>query len=85
MITKVYKRNMLVSNASTLILLAKVGLLRTFLNEFGEITIPEEVEKEITGGNTFDSKLLKKEIEDKHIIVKGCGTKLASTLHCVRL
>ena len=71
---------MFVSNASTLILLAKVGILRIFLNEFGEITIPEEVEKEITGGNTFDSKLLKKEIEDKHIIVKAIKSNISKIL-----
>ncbi len=71
MITIVYKRNMLVSNASTLILLAKVSVLSKFLNEFGEIAIPEEVKKEIAEGNTFDSKLLKKEIEDNHILVKA--------------
>ncbi|MDP2766188.1 MAG: hypothetical protein Q8O41_01865 [Candidatus Methanoperedens sp.] len=53
---------MIVSNASTLILLAKVGVIRKFLNEYGEITIPKEVEKEITDGNTFDSKILKKEM-----------------------
>lgn len=62
---------MLVSNASTLILLAKVSIIRKFLNEFGEIAIPKEVEKEIAEGNMFDSKLLKKEIEDNRIIVKA--------------
>jgi predicted nucleic acid-binding protein len=62
---------MLVSNASTLILLAKVSIIRKFLNEFGEVAIPEEVEKEIAEGDMFDSKLLKKEIEDNRIIVKA--------------
>ena len=62
---------MLVSNASTLILLAKVSIIRKFLNEFGEVTIPVEVEKEIAEGDMFDSKLLRKEIEENHIIVKA--------------
>lgn len=48
-ITKVYKCNMIVSNASTLILLAKVSVIRKFLDEYGEITIPNEVEKEVQG------------------------------------
>lgn len=62
---------MLVSNASTLILLAKVSIIRKFLNEFGDVAIPEEVQKEIAEGNMFDSKLLRKEIEKNHIIVKA--------------
>jgi predicted nucleic acid-binding protein len=48
---------MIVSNASTLILLAKVGVIRKFLDEYGQIAIPVEVELEITEGDTFDSKL----------------------------
>ncbi len=71
---------MLVSNASTLILLAKVGILRKFLDEFGEIIIPNEVENEITAGNRFDSKILKKEIEDKHIIVKSIKSNTSKIL-----
>ncbi len=71
---------MIVSNASTLILLAKVGALRKFLGEYGEITIPREVEKEISEGGTFDSKLLKKEIEDKHIIVKVIRSSTSKVL-----
>ena len=62
---------MIVSNASTLILLAKTGVIRKFLNESGKITIPVEVEEEITEGKTFDSKILEKEIDDNHIIVKA--------------
>lgn len=69
MITNVFKCNMIVSNASTLILLAKVGVIRKVLDEYGQIAIPGEVELEITEGDTFDSKLLKKEIDDAHIKV----------------
>lgn len=80
MITKVYKCNMIVSNASTIILLAKVGVIRKFLNEYGEITIPKEVEKEITDGNTFDSKILKKEIENNNITVKAIKSNISEVL-----
>ena len=44
MITIVFKCNMIVSNASTLILLAKVGVIRKFLDEYGQIAIPVEVD-----------------------------------------
>ncbi|MCL7414652.1 MAG: hypothetical protein M8349_01140 [ANME-2 cluster archaeon] len=71
---------MIVSNASTLILLAKAGVIRKFLNEFGEVTIPKEVELEITAGDTFDSIILKKEIKDKHIIVKAIESSTAKIL-----
>jgi len=71
---------MLVSNASTLILLAKVGILRNFLNEYGEITIPKEVEIEVLEGDTFDSKILKKEIEDNHIKVKAIKSNTTKIL-----
>ncbi|MGP8319474.1 MAG: hypothetical protein ACT6FD_01580 [Methanosarcinaceae archaeon] len=76
---------MIVSNASTLILLAKVGIIRDFLNEFGEITIPEEVEKEITVGNTFDSKILKKAIKDNHITVKPIKSNTSNILKEFRM
>lgn len=62
---------MIVSNASTLILLAKTGVIRKFLNEYGKIAIPTDVEKEIAEGKTFDSKILEKEIDEDHIIVKA--------------
>ena len=72
---------MIVSNASTLILLAKVGVFRKFLDEFKEITIPKEVEKEITAGNSFDSKILKKEIKDNHIVVKAIKSSTENVLN----
>ena len=50
---------MIVSNASTLILLAKVGVMRKFLDEFKEITIPKEVEKEINWKNVLSIECLK--------------------------
>ncbi len=71
---------MIVSNASALILIAKAGAIRKFLNEYGEIAIPREVENEISEGGTFDSKLLKKEIEDKHIVVKVIKSSTSKVL-----
>jgi len=85
LITNVYKCNMIVSNASTMILLAKVSVIRKFLREFGEIIIPEEVEKEITEGNTFDSKLLKKEIEDSRITVKAIKSNTSDIMKEFRI
>lgn len=76
---------MLISNASTLILLAKAGLIRKFLNEFGEITIPKEVELEITAGETFDSKLLQKEINDKNITVKAIESNTSKIMKEFRI
>jgi len=76
---------MIVSNASTLILFAKVGIIHEFLNEFGEITIPEEVEKEIAVGNTFDSKILKKVIKENHITVKPIKSNTSNVLKEFRM
>ena len=39
--TDVYICNMIVSDASTLILLARVSILRRFLSAFGKIIVPE--------------------------------------------
>ncbi|MCX9013567.1 MAG: hypothetical protein OIN89_02025 [Candidatus Methanoperedens sp.] len=71
---------MIVSNASTLILLAKVGVVRKFIDAFGVITIPGEVVKEIIAGDTFDSKILEKEINDNHIVVKKIRSSTENVL-----
>lgn len=60
---------MFVSNTSTLILLAKITLLRTFIDNSPKIIIPEIVRKELLGKESFDSKLIEKEIETNKIIV----------------
>lgn len=61
---------MFVSNTSTLILLAKISLLRDFLEIVDKILIPEEVYKEfLEKDNAFDSLLIKKEIENEKIKV----------------
>lgn len=58
---------MLISNASTIILLAKVTSLSAFLEDAKEIIIPKIVEEELIGKNTEDALLIKKAIERKNI------------------
>ncbi|MFH0875551.1 MAG: hypothetical protein V1859_06430 [archaeon] len=72
---------MFVSNTSTLILLAKIGLLRKFLEGKHEVIIPQEVYIEfIEKENSFDAKLIKKEIDEKRIYVKTCDKKIYSNI-----
>ncbi len=60
---------MLVSNASTLILLAKVSILQEFVDNF-KVVIPKEVFSEVVKNkDTFDSILIRKEIEKGRINV----------------
>jgi len=66
---------MLISNASTLILLAKATLLQKFLDNF-EVAIPDKVSEEITNGKeAFDAKLIQKEIDLGRIKVKPIDNK----------
>ena len=60
---------MFVFDASTLILLAKVELLDTFLEGVGQpVVIPKEVEKECCGSaKTFDALLIRKAVDEKRI------------------
>jgi len=69
--TDVYICNMIVSDASTLILLARVSILRRFLSAFGKIIVPEEVAKEMTVSPNFDARMLEREIKENNIVVKG--------------
>jgi predicted nucleic acid-binding protein len=63
---------MIVFDSSTLILLAKVELLDTFIREYKEkIMIPKAVEEEATIKETFDGLLIKKRIEEKRIEIKN--------------
>ena len=65
---------MIVFDSSTLILLAKVELLDTFLKDYREkIIIPKAVEDESTIKETFDGLLIKKRIEEKRIEIKNVG------------
>jgi len=61
---------MIVSDASTLILLARVSILRRFLSAFEKIIVPEEVAKEMTVAHSLDARILEREIKEKSIIVE---------------
>jgi len=66
---------MIIFDSSTLILLAKVELLKEIAKQL-EVVIPREVERESTVKNTFDAKLIKKLIEDGKIkVAKVRGEK----------
>ncbi len=68
--TDAYNCNMIVSDASTLILLARVSVLRRFLTAFGKIIVPEEVAKEMTVAHSLDARMLEREIQEKSISVE---------------
>jgi len=62
---------MLVSNTSTLVLLAKVGCLEDFIRLSPIIEIPERVEKEaLFHKESYYARLIKKLIQDKKIKIK---------------
>jgi len=68
---------MIIFDSSTLILLAKVELLKEIVRQL-EMVIPREVERESTVKDSFDAKLIKKLIEDGKIRVakvRGKGGK----------
>jgi predicted nucleic acid-binding protein len=74
---------MLIFDASTLILLARIELMETFLASVStEIAIPREVEKECCAGRkTLDALMIQKAVEDSRIrslVVKN--KKLAAKL-----
>ncbi|MFH1643015.1 MAG: hypothetical protein ABIC04_09040 [Nanoarchaeota archaeon] len=67
---------MLVSNASTLILLAKSSALIKFLDKVKQLIIPKVVYQEITDKKeTFDALLIKKEIRKNRIIIKDVNRR----------
>ena len=67
---------MLVSNSSTLILLAKVTALGRTLETFGRVAIPKKVFEEITEKKElFDTQLILKQIENKKIIIEETESK----------
>ncbi len=70
---------MFVSNTSTLILLAKIGLLEKFLDNSPKVIIPEEVQSE-SMGTSFDALLIEKEIENKRILIGKSDKKKAAVL-----
>ncbi|MDD5147877.1 MAG: hypothetical protein PHH08_00250 [Candidatus ainarchaeum sp.] len=63
-------------DASTLILLAKSGLLDSFLENFPKTPfIAAEVEREATAKASFDAILIKERINGKKIVVKDVKNK----------
>ncbi len=69
---------MIVFDSSTLILLAKIELLDTFLGSYhGDITIPASVEKESTVKGTFDGLLIRRRLEEGKIKVKESNAEAA--------
>ena len=62
---------MLVSNSSTLILLAKITALEKALETFGEVAIPKKVFEEMTEKRELlDTQLILKQVENKKIILE---------------
>lgn len=65
-----YKYHMVVFDASTIILLAKIDLLETFISDFNDrVLIPEKVRDEICRETRKETPALTKLIEDKKLIV----------------
>ena len=70
---------MIISNTSTLILLAKVQALSIFLDYINKLMIPKIVYKELVSKDSFENLLIKKEIEKKKIIMLDINKKNYST------
>ncbi|MFQ5621515.1 MAG: hypothetical protein ACE5FT_06770 [Candidatus Nanoarchaeia archaeon] len=72
---------MFISNTSTLVLLAKIGLLHEFLDNAPNVIIPKDVEKEVMAKTSFDAQLIAKEIDNGRIEVKNANIqKIKSVL-----
>ena len=66
---------MLVSNSSTIILIAKIALLSKFLDEVKNISITSIIYDEILKKDSFENLLIKKEIESGRIKVEQIKEK----------
>jgi predicted nucleic acid-binding protein len=72
----VYIRTMLVSNTSTLVLLAKIHCLQKFIELSPLIEIPEQVRIEaLFQENSYDARLIKKLIDEKKLNVVVVNTQ----------
>lgn len=60
---------MLVSNSSTIILIAKITLLPKFLDTIKNVAITDIIYEEITKKDSFENLIIKKEIENGRIKV----------------
>ena len=80
-IANVYKCNMIVSNTSTLILLAKVDSLSILLDNIKKISIPKIVYEEIANKkDSFEFLTIKKEIGKNRIVLIDVGKKSYSSI-----
>ena len=66
---------MLVSNTSTLVLLAKVGCLERFITMSPPIVIPRQVKSEAFAKESYDARLIDKLITAGKIVVKDAETQ----------
>jgi len=66
---------MLISNSSTLILLAKATMLSKFLDTVKSITITNAVYKEILHKDSFENLIIKKETEEGRIKIETIQEK----------
>lgn len=65
-----YNYHMIIFDASTIILLAKIDMLETFISNFhGKVLIPEKVRAEVCTEGREETPLIVKLIEDKKINV----------------
>lgn len=72
---------MIVSNTSTLVLLAKINMLEKFLDVSPKIVIPVQVREEYSfEKDSYYAKLIEKMIENKKIIVKKVDEKILSNI-----
>jgi len=77
-----YKINMILFDASTLILLAKIEMLDIFLSDVGrKVAIPEKVKEEVLTGLSPDGPMVAKLIQDKRInVLKARDRKVVRRL-----
>jgi predicted nucleic acid-binding protein len=60
---------LIVFDASTLILLTKIGILQIVLHEYSGV-IPEFIKEEVTYKNELDTKLIVQQIKDGNLIIE---------------
>ena len=66
---------MLISNSSTLILIAKITMLSKFLDSIKSIAITDIVYEEILKKDSFDGLIIKKEVEKGRIKIENIDFK----------
>lgn len=66
---------MLVSNSSTIILIAKITILPKFLDTVKAIVVTDTVHEEILKKDSFENLIIKKEIEKSRIKIQTIGPR----------